>query len=58
MLARIDGPLWPPINAKVELDNSSREGVVSDVRLKIYTQHAVVCVTVEGAAEAVPGGGA
>jgi hypothetical protein len=55
-LARVDGLLWPPIDAKVELGDASRGGVVSDVRLKLHSEHAVVCVTVEDVGDDFAGG--
>jgi hypothetical protein len=57
-LARIDGLIWPPINAKVELGNPNRDAVVREVRLQLHPEHAVVCITVDDLGRVVQGGGA
>jgi hypothetical protein len=47
-LARIEGLMWPPIGAKVELDNPNRDAVVvREVQLRLFPEHGVVCVTVD-----------
>jgi hypothetical protein len=47
-LARIEGLMWPPIGGKVELGNPDRDAVVvSEVQLRLFPEHAVVCITVD-----------
>ena len=48
-LARIEGLMWPPTGAKVELGNPHREAVVREVRLRLFADHGVVCITVDEA---------
>jgi hypothetical protein len=47
-LARIEGLMWPPIGAKVELGNENRDAVVvREVQLRLFPEHGVVCITVD-----------
>jgi hypothetical protein len=55
-LARIDGLMWPPIGAKVELGNPHRDAVVREVRLRLFPDHGVVCVTVDDLGAVARGG--
>jgi len=55
VLGRVDGLLWPPIDAKVELGNPSRDAVVREVRLRLFGEYAQVCITVEDLPGAVSG---
>jgi hypothetical protein len=56
-LGRVDGFLWPPINAKVELGNPNRDANVREVRLRLFRAYAQVCITVDAPGEVAPGGG-
>ena len=53
-LARVEGLMWPPIGAKVELGHPYRDAVVREVRLQIFADHGVVCITVDDASEVRP----
>jgi hypothetical protein len=57
-LARIEGLVWPTINARVELDNPNRDAVVQEVRLRVFREYLQVCITVEELGEGVAAGGA
>jgi hypothetical protein len=58
VLARIDGLVWPPIGAKVELGNPNRDATVREVRLRVFPDNAQVCIKVEDLGQVVPGGDA
>jgi hypothetical protein len=57
VLGRVDGLLWPPTDAKVELGDPNRDAVVREVRLRLFREYAQVCVTVEDVGKVLPGGG-
>jgi hypothetical protein len=57
VVGRVDGLLWPPADAKVELGNPNRDAVVREVRLRLFREYAQVCVTVEVLDKIVPRGG-
>jgi hypothetical protein len=53
-LAIVDAFLWPPVGAVVELGNPNRDGVVREVRLKLFPGFATVYVSVYDRDEIVP----
>ncbi|HEX4187541.1 MAG TPA: hypothetical protein VHY83_06570 [Solirubrobacteraceae bacterium] len=46
VLGRVDALLWPPLDAKVELADASRDAIVREVRLRLFRGYAQVCITV------------
>jgi len=46
-LARIEGMIWPPIGAMVELGDPNRDAAVREVRLRVVRESAQVCITVQ-----------
>ena len=43
-LARVEGPLWPPRGAVIELGRPNRDAIVQDVRLIFEPDHATVVI--------------
>jgi hypothetical protein len=45
-LARIEGAIWPPRGAVVELGHPNRDAIVQDVRVLFTPKHATVVIRV------------
>jgi hypothetical protein len=45
-LAILDGPLWPPRGAVIELGDPNRDAVVQDVRMRLSSTHASILIDV------------
>jgi hypothetical protein len=45
-LAILDGPLWLPRGAVIELGDPNRDAVVQDVRLRLSKTHASILIDV------------
>jgi hypothetical protein len=46
-LAVVEGFLWPPLGAVVELSDPNRDAIVREVRLSLFPDQATVMVRVE-----------
>jgi hypothetical protein len=52
VLGRFEALLWPPVDAKVELGDPTRDAIVREVRLRLFRDYAQVCITVDEPDEA------